>query len=108
MFYKLKVVVLCMIGGIFLITSLANAQELKRVVINNIPCIASSEVESTLYQNSKENMIFTGVFYNNKKLLNFFVNYDTGKWSFVVVNMDGTSCLFFYGDGFRTNVSMGG
>lgn len=107
MFYKLKVVVLCVIGGLFLITSLANAQELRAVRIENVSCISSPIVKDVLYKKAGEKLHFIGVFHNNKTLLNFFVNYDTDTWSFVAVNMDGTSCLFFYGDGFRLNLSTG-
>jgi hypothetical protein len=57
--------------------------------------------ELDLYETYGEIVLLTGVFGDSKHTLHFFVNVETGSWSFVSLNMAGIYCLLYYGDGLK-------
>ena len=88
MFNILKLVaVLTVLGGNF-----SFAQQLK------VSCVDDPK-QATLTKDYGESVLFTGVFDDSKYILHFFINSETGTWSFVSLSTTGQYCLIYSGDG---------
>ncbi len=64
-----------------------------------VSCSDETSGQATLAKNYGESVLFTGVFSDNKYILHFLVNSETGTWSFVSLNTTGQYCLLYSGDG---------
>ena len=64
-----------------------------------VSCADETSGQATLAKNYGESVLFTGVFSDNKYILHFFINSETGTWSFVSLNTTGQYCLIYSGDG---------